>query len=395
LSPAGSDLRWRSTHQDGFPLVNPTASSVTIDWFHESAELDGMADVPDDQGGFLRLAFGRSGFDFVEETTSPVTGYQIYGRVEDEMLLRAVASARIPGDPPTSRFPGLAQLGPERLRILNDRCFVVGQPRGVGDFPPGTWEALAWVAALQHDQYLARVATRGDSTGGGVPWTTYCVTTHTTVPSIWYASEPDSGYSIDNLAPQIPENLALSAPGLLSWDSSPDDDFAYFSVYGSAHETFDETAVLIGNTATPEFDVSGDPHAYYHVTATDDADNEGEAASIMSATSEVALPIDRPIRYALHPLRPNPAPGSVEVAFSLPEAGRASLEVLDVRGRVVRALSSGVFPAGTHRTTWDGNDGQGRPAAAGLYFVRMQARDFAATAKLLRIRGSQGPGSSK
>lgn len=395
LSPVGSDLRWRSTHQDGFPLVNPTASSVTIDWFHESAEIDGMADVPDDQGGFLRLAFGRSGFDFVEETTSPATGYQIYGRVEDERLLRAVASAPIPGDPSASRFPGLAQLDTERLRILDGRFFVVGDPLAVGDFPPGTWEALSWVAALQRDQYLARVASRGDSTGGGIPWTTYCVTTHTTVPSIWYASAPDSGYSIDNIAPQIPEHLIFPSPGLLSWDFSPDDDFAYFSVYGSAHGTFDETAVLIGNTITPEFDVSRDPYAYYHVTATDDADNESEAASIMSPTADVAFPIDRPVSYALHPLRPNPAPGSVEVAFSLPEAGRVSLEVLDVGGRVLRALSNGVFPAGTHRATWDGNDGQGLPAAAGLYFVRMQAGDFAASAKLLRIRGSQGPRSPR
>ena len=65
------------------PPVNPTVFDLQIDWLFDTALIDTIEDVPNDQGGWLRLEFIRSGYDFNETTADQVTGYQIYRRVDD------------------------------------------------------------------------------------------------------------------------------------------------------------------------------------------------------------------------------------------------------------------------------------------------------------------------
>jgi hypothetical protein len=66
--------------------------------------------------------------------------------------------------------------------------------------------------------------------------------------------------------------------------------------------------------------------------------------------------------------RPNPAVGSVEVAFVLPAPGPARLVVRDVLGREVALLASGRHAPGRHVVTW-------RPGglAAGVYLLELEA----------------------
>jgi flagellar hook assembly protein FlgD len=45
------------------------------------------------------------------------------------------------------------------------------------------------------------------------------------------------------------------------------------------------------------------------------------------------------------------------------------LAIVDVSGRRVRHLVSGVFSAGTHEFAWDGRDDDGRTLRAGAYFM--------------------------
>jgi 1,4-alpha-glucan branching enzyme len=75
----------------------------------------------------------------------------------------------------------------------------------------------------------------------------------------------------------------------------------------------------------------------------------------------------------LAPSRPNPARGAVSVAFELPAAAHARLELFDLRGRLVRTLVDGGRAAGTHVARWDGRDASGAPAPAGVYFLRLTA----------------------
>jgi len=65
---------------------------------------------------------------------------------------------------------------------------------------------------------------------------------------------------------------------------------------------------------------------------------------------------------------PNPARASSRLAFELPGSRRVEASVVDLAGRRIRHLRSGLQPAGTQALTWDGRDENGRAVGAGLYF---------------------------
>jgi len=85
-------------------------------------------------------------------------------------------------------------------------------------------------------------------------------------------------------------------------------------------------------------------------------------------------------------VRPNPFVSGTEIVYSLPAAGRVSLRLYDVTGRLVRTLASGEAAAGLHRATWDGRDARGREAGSGVYFVRYDAAGVTRTQRLMRLR---------
>jgi len=46
--------------------------------------------------------------------------------------------------------------------------------------------------------------------------------------------------------------------------------------------------------------------------------------------------------------------------------------VHDVRGREIRVIEEGERGGGDHTVSWDGRAHDGRPAASGIYYVRVQ-----------------------
>jgi len=110
----------------------------------------------------------------------------------------------------------------------------------------------------------------------------------------------------------------------------------------------------------------------------------GRSAPVLMRSVTRRVLLDRPLP-ATHPApepptvprlsspEPNPFRDRTSIAFSIPEGGDVRLAVFDVAGRRVRELRSGPVAAGEHRAGWDGNDGAGRAAAAGSYFVRLEA----------------------
>ena len=65
----------------------------------------------------------------------------------------------------------------------------------------------------------------------------------------------------------------------------------------------------------------------------------------------------------------DPLSGGSRMRWSLEQSARVELSILDVTGRIVRHLVSGVYSAGTHDFSWDGRDDDGRSMRAGAYFV--------------------------
>ncbi len=109
------------------------------------------------------------------------------------------------------------------------------------------------------------------------------------------------------------------------------------------------------------------------VDVLDAAGNAATAESgVFYLASPSSVPGAGPTALNLAQNRPNPFNPSTTIAFSLPERGQVTLRVYDVEGRLVRTLVNGALPAGGHEATWRGDDDDGRRAASGLYFYRLQ-----------------------
>ena len=78
-----------------------------------------------------------------------------------------------------------------------------------------------------------------------------------------------------------------------------------------------------------------------------------------------------PARTALYPNRPNPFNPATSLAYEVPRAGKVTLAIYDVRGRLVRRLAAGFLAPGVNRFTWDGRDDRGRSAPSGVYLARL------------------------
>jgi len=71
---------------------------------------------------------------------------------------------------------------------------------------------------------------------------------------------------------------------------------------------------------------------------------------------------------------PNPATHGFRLAYTLPGRAAVRLDVFDARGRMVKHLFREEQEEGSYALGWDGADDAGRPAAAGIYFIRLEAR---------------------
>jgi hypothetical protein len=89
----------------------------------------------------------------------------------------------------------------------------------------------------------------------------------------------------------------------------------------------------------------------------------------------------------LAPAAPNPfrAGEAATFAFALPAGGRVTANVYDVGGRVVASLADGVLEAGPHRLMWNGLE-SGRPAPAGVYFLRLDTPAGERSGKVVLLR---------
>lgn len=85
-------------------------------------------------------------------------------------------------------------------------------------------------------------------------------------------------------------------------------------------------------------------------------------------------------------IRPNPASSSVSVVFQVSASTSGRVSVYRADGALVRVLGASEAQAGQQSVRWDGLDSRGRRAGPGVYFLRLDAGDRAAVAKLTLSR---------
>jgi len=93
-----------------------------------------------------------------------------------------------------------------------------------------------------------------------------------------------------------------------------------------------------------------------------------------------------PAKPSLAAVYPNPFRANLAVRYQLPSAGRVSLKVYDMTGRLVKTLANGTEPPGTHVASFRGADDKGRSLPAGVYLVRFTAGDVVDARRVVLTR---------
>lgn len=110
------------------------------------------------------------------------------------------------------------------------------------------------------------------------------------------------------------------------------------------------------------------------------------STSTCSGCSNTSVPVVAAGVLSLGAPSPNPFSTRMQIRFTVARGAPVRLIVYDAAGREVRELVNAWTPAGSHAAAWDGMDGAGRAAPAGLYFARLVAGDESVTRRFIRMR---------
>jgi hypothetical protein len=83
---------------------------------------------------------------------------------------------------------------------------------------------------------------------------------------------------------------------------------------------------------------------------------------------------------------PNPFNPQTTISFIIGRAGHASLDVYDLRGRLVRTLVAGELETGPQHVVWNGLDNAGVRVGSGIYFYRLVTTDAVETRKMVVLK---------
>ncbi|HOX24426.1 MAG TPA: FlgD immunoglobulin-like domain containing protein [Candidatus Krumholzibacteria bacterium] len=339
-------------------------------WGYAAGELAGVTDVPGDQGGQAEVAWQGSRLDQWPDLV-----------IESYSVWRAIVQAkRAPVDVATSPAAAAAATSP----------LVWKQRAGGRTF---YWELVGSQAAHHLESYAFTAATLFDSTATVDAPHYFQVVAHGTAFDQYWVSAPDSGWSVDNLAPSTPAGLAGHAiydpQGLnLSWLANPEPDLAQYVLHRGATPDFEPGpgTIVAAVSETEVVDPDWTPGSYYKLAAVDLHDNLSAYAvlsplDVTGSGGEVVPAVTR-----LECVNPNPFNPQVTITYRLAETAMATLRIHDPAGRSVRVLVGGIEEAGLHRVTWDGRDDAGTALASGVYLCRLEAAGAVLSRKLTLVR---------
>jgi hypothetical protein len=333
--------------------------------------ITGVQDVPNDQGGVVKLSWQASYLD-----TDPGAVVQEY------WIFRSV--------PPDAAKSGLAgghpavPLGAARA-VLAPGSLVAAAVASGTDY----WEFLATVPAVRFLSGYSDVApTTGDSVGTSNPLTRFMVVALDGTGALYWPSQSVGGYSVDNLPPETPSLFTGTFGGTfahLSWRPNPEADLAGYRLHRGTSPLFvPGSGTLVSVQADTGYVDSVSQPYYYKLSALDRHGNESPFAffampGALDATQDGA--------WSALALRVEASVGRSPVfRFAVPRPTELVLALFDARGRRVRTVWRGAADRGEHTRTWDGRDERGQLAPSGVYFARLTDGREVLQARIVRLR---------
>ena len=149
-----------------------------------------VTDVPGDEGGFVNLAWDASPLDY---NWGSITEYTTWRAISTPAALAMLsAGAALVPDFAAAHEPG--------SRDTDKPVLTRGLLHGETYY----WMHISTHTAYHLPGYSEVIATVFDSTAACDDYHYFQVIAHTSDPMVFYVSDPDSGRSVDNLAPLPP-----------------------------------------------------------------------------------------------------------------------------------------------------------------------------------------------
>ena len=120
--------------------------------------------------------------------------------------------------------------------------------------------------------------------------------------------------------------------------------------------------------------------------------NDGSATFRQGiATLEALVDSVLPTKTVLLPNYPNPFNPETWIPYDLAEDADVHIQIYNLKGELIRALSPGFQTAGTYRTPsravyWDGRNAMGEPVASGTYFYTLHAGQTKITRQMVILK---------
>jgi hypothetical protein len=237
-------------------------------------------DVPDDQGREVSILWDRSYLD--DPQYMLITDYAIWRKYPQGSKIESFG---VEWDGSLPKSPA------QRVYLRRER----------EDGKTEYWELIGTVEASYLEGYAYIAPTLEDSSASGAPYFSFFVSANTADPFVHWPSDPDSGYSVDNINPAKTQVTAIAAGGAkgavntiwLAWDQvttgvdgSPEQGSIQYRIYYAEEPDFTPGP---GNLLTSVSGLRyahtdgriGDPAAnlYYLVTVNDGSDNESAVSN--------------------------------------------------------------------------------------------------------------------
>jgi hypothetical protein len=166
------------------------------------ADITAVADVPGDQGGWVKVSWDASYLD--ADPFFGVLDYRVWRSVPEAGLTAGAMLARgVTRDPDEAASRG---------RFLICRFASTEY----------AWEQVASQPAATLARYSVTAPTTSDALPGSTPYTAFMIEARAgdSPSSARWFSDPDSGYSVDDQTPEIPPSLTVDGEGrVLSFDA--------------------------------------------------------------------------------------------------------------------------------------------------------------------------------
>ncbi len=301
--------------------------------FSENPYILTVEDVPNDQGKWVKLKFLRSIYD------------------TDSLIL---------------------------LKTTSPELYTVEINDGSG------WTAAASTAAYGKTIYTILVPTTKDSTVNSPGTINFRVIASMQEGN--FVSDKKAGYSVDNLAPSIPEGLqGILTPNSkvkLEWMSNSEKDFNYYSIYksfsGMQYRKINTTIDTVFFDDSTQYNID----YYYKISAVDYSGNESEKSNEVKITITDANDKSQiPLKYGLFQNFPNPFNPSTIIRYTVAKESFVNIILYNVLGKQIATLVNESKPAGNYSVQFNAIN-----LPSGIYFYKMQAGTFVETKKLLLLK---------